>query len=161
MAGTGLLIELECVLLPDALAADAQAQLTRMHNAEIILGVVSQLAQADAESKWQQATQGLDVPALPVLGIAAGNEEKWQWPKAAQILRFCTEHGVDIFSSWVIAQNHDAFRAAAQAGFLGGIYIGENMPADSLGLRVLNQALSIGDAPRVMIPPDGGCWHNI
>ena len=160
MAGTGLLIELDCLLMPDGLATDAQAQLTRMHHSDIILGFISQLAQAEAESVLQRATQDLDIPTLPVLGIVDGCEKKWQWPKAAQILRFCTQHSIDNFSSWIIANDHDAFRAAAQAGFLGGVYIGEQMPSDKLGLRVLNQALSVGDAPRVIIPPEGGCWHN-
>ena len=160
MAGTGLLIELDCLLMPDGLAADAQAQLTRMHHSGIILGFVSQLPQQRAASIYAQATQGLSVPNLPVLGLAPGHEEKWRWPKAGQILRFCTEHSVDNFSSWIIANDHEAFAAAGQAGFLGGIYIGDVMPADNFGLRVLNKALSVGDAPRVIIPPEGGCWHE-
>ena len=160
MAGTGLIIELDCLLMKDGLAADAQAQLKRMHTSQIVIGFVSQLSQPEAEAAYAAAVEGLDLPAFPVLGIADDVADKWRWPKAGQLLRMCKKHSADIFSSWIIANNHAAFKAASQAGFLGGVYIGEDMPADKCGLQVLNQALSVGDAPRVIIPPKGGCWHD-
>ena len=160
MTATGLLIDVTCLTGSNGIAADAQSQLNRMHAAGVKIGLISQQAQALAEQAYAAASNGLDLPEWSVLGLPDEGAEKWLWPKAGQLLRACSQNEIDIFSSWIITAQHDGFKAAAQAGLLGGIYIGDDMPETTLGLQVLNQADSIADAPRVMIPPQGGCWHD-
>ncbi len=158
MAVTGVLIELNQLLVDGQVADDAAFQLNRLNKAGVALALVTQDQQADAEADVSSISA--DIPTLSVFGLADDAPASWQWPKPAQLLRACTENDIDIFNSWVIGTSHDLFRAASQAGLLGGIYIGDDMPAENLGLQVLNHALSLGDAPRVMIPPQGGCWHD-
>ncbi len=174
MTKTGVLIELDLLCdEPLASATDAAAvlqgavlnestaaQLLRLDKAGVGLVVVSQL-QLDSAADWlADLAEQMGMRQLPYLGLDAESPASWHWPKPAQLLRACTSHDLDIFNSWVIGRDHNLFKAAAQAGLLGAVYIGDALPADNCGLQVLNQAQSLADAPRVMIPPKGGCWHE-
>lgn len=158
MAKTGVLIECNHVVCDNVIADDARFQLQRLHTAGVAVVVITQSAQQQAQAQWESLAA--DLPVIPIYGLTAEAPPTWLWPKPAQLLRACSEQDIDIFNSWVIGSSHDLFRAAAQAGFLGGIYIGDDMPDEKFGLQVCNQADSLADAPRVMIPPQGGCWHE-
>lgn len=160
MSATGVLVQVSRVVDHEQgrIAADVLAQLTRMRTAGVIVAFVDQLPQVQLEEMLVRLCAGTDVESVPCVGL--DDDGKYVWPKAGQLLRAAAVSAMDIFSSWIIAADEKAFYAAAQAGFLGGIYIGEHMPKDNCGLQVLNQAQSLADAPRVMIPPQGGCWHD-
>ena len=174
MTKTGMLIELDllfaeplnaaneghAVLALPAMPEETVAQLLRLDKAGVGLVILSQYPFENAQEQLAEMATSCGIGQLPYLGLTADSPASWQWPKPAQILRACTEHGLDIFNSWVIGQNHNLFKAASQAGLVGAVYIGDAMPADNCGLQVLNQARSLADAPRVMIPPKGGCWHE-
>ncbi len=81
-------------------------------------------------------------------------------PRPGLILRAAREAGVDLARSWLIGVTADEARAAGQAGLAGCVLIGDApAPTEDLGL-VVARARDFADAPRVMIPKGGGCWHG-
>jgi len=82
-------------------------------------------------------------------------------PRPGLILRAAREAGVDLARSWLIGVTADEARAAGQAGLAGCVLIGDAPgPTEDVGL-VVARARDLADAPRVMIPRGGGCWHGI
>lgn len=158
MAKTGALIALDAVIEDGAVSERSSAELRRMQQAGVVLALVSQLSQDAAEA--QLAAVAEQLPTVTVYGLPAENAERWQWPRPQMLLRAANEQDMDIFRSWVIGSEAGLFQAAAQAGFLGGVLLNAESPDDNAGLQVLNTADSLADAPRVMIPPQGGCWHE-
>ena len=51
------------------------------------------------------------------------------------------------------------FGLAAACVLAALVLIGGALPADDLGI-VVAAADSLADAPRVMVPRGGGCWHE-
>ena len=86
------------------------------------------------------------------------HHERFILPRPGLILRAAQEHDLDLPTSWVIARSDAFAHAAAQAGCAGCVLIGTAPPDEDLGI-VVAQARDFADAPRVMIPRDGGCWH--
>lgn len=81
-------------------------------------------------------------------------------PRPGMLLEACAELGVDLFASWFITADPEALKAAGQAGCAGAVLVGDAGDAPKLlGLRVM-RARDLADAPRVMVPEDGGCWHE-
>jgi len=81
-------------------------------------------------------------------------------PRPALILRAARTLALDLARSWVIGTDADHARAAAQAGCAGAVLVGGALPpADDLGI-VVAAAIDLADAPRVMVPRAGGCWHD-
>ncbi len=162
MTAAGIIIQVSKILEAgqNGIADDAVTQLKRMSAAGVMIAFVDQIPQAELEATCRRLCADAELDSFPCVGL--GEKETFIWPKPAQLLRAAVVSEMDIFTSWVCAHDEKAFHAAAQAGFLGGIYIGsdEQKPKSNCGLQVLNHALSLADAPRVMIPPDGGCWHD-
>ena len=62
-------------------------------------------------------------------------------------------------SGWLVCGDASAVAAAATAGLAGVVLIGARVPADDHGITVA-EARDLADAPRVMVPRGGGCWHD-
>lgn len=81
-------------------------------------------------------------------------------PRPGLILRAAREAQVDLARSWLVGTTADDARAAGQAGLAGCVLIGDAPgPEEDLGI-VVARARDLADAPRVMIPRGGGCWHD-
>ncbi|NRA36649.1 MAG: hypothetical protein HRU15_00780 [Planctomycetes bacterium] len=163
MAASGVVIQVSHIIDREqqAIAEDDLRQIKRMLAAGVRIALVDQVSQQELENRVQALSSDTEFCALTIVGLE--DKASFVWPKAGQLLRAAKLSEMDIFSSWLIASEEAAFHAASQAGFLGGVFV-ENkqtiMPDSQCGLQVLNTALSLSDAPRVMIPPQGGCWHD-
>ncbi len=60
---------------------------------------------------------------------------------------------------WLLCSDAAVVAAAATAGLSGVVLIGAELPADDHGI-VVAVARDVADAPRVMVPRAGGCWHD-
>ncbi len=60
---------------------------------------------------------------------------------------------------WLVCRDAGAVSAAATAGLTGVVLIGCAVPSDDWGI-VVAEARDLADAPRVMVPRNGGCWHD-
>lgn len=61
--------------------------------------------------------------------------------------------------SWLVCSDAAAIPAAATAGLAGVVLVGCDPPPGEHAL-VVARAESLADAPRVMVPRGGGCWHG-
>ena len=61
---------------------------------------------------------------------------------------------------WLVCRDANAVPAAATAGLSGVVLIGCAVPTDDCGI-VVAEARDLADAPRVMVPRGGGCWHDL
>lgn len=114
-----------------------------------------------AEAIGRLAMRGVSVIAFGSLD-QQGLTERLPRPQAlaSAIAAAARRHGADLFGSWLVTDDPAALRAAATAGCQGAVLVGEApLPKEDLGI-VLAQARDLADAPRVMIPKNGGCWHN-
>lgn len=99
-------------------------------------------------------------PHPAIVGTWAPNAPRDMPPRPGLILRAAREAEVDLARSWLVGTTADAARAAGQAGLAGCVLIGDAIaPAEDLGI-VVARARDLADAPRVMIPRGGGCWHD-
>ncbi len=81
-------------------------------------------------------------------------------PRPGLILRAARDLEISLERSWLIGTTADDARAAAQAGLAGCVLLGGGAkPPEDLGI-VVAEANDLADAPRVMIPRKGGCWHE-
>jgi hypothetical protein len=62
-------------------------------------------------------------------------------------------------TAWLATGDPAWIPAAATAGLQGVVLIGAPVPAEPASLVVV-AAENLLDAPRVMVPPGGGCWHG-
>lgn len=123
----------------------------------------------------EAALERLQQRGVPVLALAFAEDAPFahpallgQWtpirdrerpPRPGLILRAAQEVGIDLARSWLVGTTADEARAAGQAGLAGCVLIGDAPePNDDLGI-VVARAKDLADAPRVMIPRSGGCWH--
>jgi hypothetical protein len=84
-----------------------------------------------------------------------------EFPKPGLILRAGREAKFDLPQSWIVARSALTAKAATQAGLAGCVIVGgEPLPEGDLGI-VVAAAADLADAPRVMIPRGGGCWHDL
>jgi hypothetical protein len=67
--------------------------------------------------------------------------------------------GAGADGGWLVCREVGAVAAAATAGLTGVVLIGCAAPSDDWGI-VVAEARDLADAPRVMIPRGGGCWHD-
>ena len=96
---------------------------------------------------------------LPRLGIWVPADAKEALPRPRLLLRCLRETGAEGPRSWLIAAEPSLAATAGQAGLAGCVLVhGAVPPADDHGL-VMATAADLADAPRVMIPKGGGCWH--
>ena len=69
-------------------------------------------------------------------------------------------NGVGASGGWLVCRDANAVSASATAGLSGVVLIGCAVPADDCGI-VVAEARDLADAPRVMEPRGGGCWHDL
>jgi hypothetical protein len=75
------------------------------------------------------------------------------------VLAACRGQGAAPDRSWLATPDPGALAAAATAGLAGVVLIGADPPAGEHAL-VVARAEDLADAPRVMVPRGGGCWHD-
>jgi D-glycero-D-manno-heptose 1,7-bisphosphate phosphatase len=89
-----------------------------------------------------------------------GSPPSWRKPRPGLLLAAAKDLALDLPSSWLVGARADDAVAAAQAGCAGAVLVGGAQPPDDdLGI-VVATARDLADAPRVMIPRGGGCWHG-
>jgi histidinol phosphatase-like enzyme len=158
--------------IPGVLIADAQAR-------ELLPGVANALqrftlrqvpviaisdrlheAGADFSARLQHLCHAANSTLSHIIIADAQSPASWKKPRAGLILRGYQLSGCDLAHSWMIGTHADDARAAANAGLAGAIIVGGHaLPTDDLGI-VVAAAENLADAPRVMIPRQGGCWHD-
>jgi phosphoglycolate phosphatase-like HAD superfamily hydrolase len=84
--------------------------------------------------------------------------ERFLPPRPGLVLEAARRHDLRLPDCWLVGTSADHARAAAQAGCAGCVLIGVDPPTEDLGI-VVARAGDLADAPRVMIPRGGGCWH--
>lgn len=175
---SALFIEREGVLIADAPADAAAVRLLprvaaavrRLNLAGVAVVVTTDqpaIAAGDRDEAWFAATtQRLrDLLAADAGAVLDGvyhcphpAPHAWRKPRPGMLLAAARDLGLDLFASWLVGVRADDLRAAAQAGCHGAVLIGADPPDEEFGL-IVAQADDLADAPRVMIPRGGGCWH--
>ena len=180
MARTALFTELDGVLIAPgatatmsiALLPGVGAALARLHQRGVPVVVVTDQPRI-ARGELSEATVAAWRGQLTGLVRAAGGDlagwyhcphdtsHVWRKPRPGMLLTAARELTLDLPSSWLIGTRADDARAAGQAGCAGAVLIGDAaLPDDDLGI-VVASARDLADAPRVMIPRQGGCWHQV
>lgn len=76
------------------------------------------------------------------------------------LLLVCRDHALDTTATWLLTRDPEMIPSAATAGLAGVVLIGVEPPPGDHGL-VVARADDCSDAPRVMVPRTGGCWHDV
>jgi histidinol phosphatase-like enzyme len=171
MANTALFVEIPGVLIADLQATEllpgVGAALVRLQQRHVPVIAVSDgfALSPTAAADYAERLHALVVEAggkLENVIIATSESPKsWTKPRPGLLLAAARNHGIDLPSSWVIGVDADDALAAGQAGCAGAVLLGAGpLPSEDLGI-VVAQARDLADAPRVMIPRGGGCWHQI
>jgi D-glycero-D-manno-heptose 1,7-bisphosphate phosphatase len=84
----------------------------------------------------------------------------WRRPRPGMLLAAARELGIDLAASWMVGRERDDVLAAAQAGCAGCVLVGHAQEGIGDPRLVVAVARDLADAPRVMIPARGGCWHQ-
>ncbi len=90
----------------------------------------------------------------------AHSPPSWRRPRSGMLLAAARELGIDLAQSWMVGRDRDSVLAAAQAGCAGCVLVGDGQEAVGDPRLVVAYARDLADAPRVMIPRSGGCWHH-
>jgi D-glycero-D-manno-heptose 1,7-bisphosphate phosphatase len=90
----------------------------------------------------------------------ANSPPSWRRPRPGMLLAAARELGIDLAQSWMVGRGRDDVLAAAQAGCAGCVLVGGVQEGADDPRLVVAVARDLADAPRVMIPRSGGCWHQ-
>lgn len=151
----GLLVDFSVLLHDAEPVPGATAYLERMRIASTPVAIID-ASDNSSDARTRVLATGL---ATPLYGDLAQGGARWQPPRPGLLMHAMAQESIDPFRSWLITDNANLLRAAASAGLLGAVWLGEAEPPTMAGLSV-NRARDLADAPRVMIPPEGGCWHE-
>jgi D-glycero-D-manno-heptose 1,7-bisphosphate phosphatase len=173
---SALFIELDGVLLDAVpserprLANGAAAVVKRMNQAGVAVVVITdQPAIGRGESsetafaaRMTQVRQALGASGANLDGCyhcSAAADHPMRKPRPGMLLMAARDLGLDLFKSWMVGTSVNDLQAAAQAGCHGAVLVSDGeLPLIDLGI-VINKARNLADAPRVLIPKGGGCWH--
>jgi histidinol phosphatase-like enzyme len=149
------------VLCDEALGAllpGVAATLARLRQRGVlIVAATDRLALGEAQVRRLRELAG---GTLAGVYVAAGKPASWSKPRPGMLLAAARELEVDLAQSWVVGTAARDAVAAGQAGCAGAVLVGGAvLPTDDLGITVA-AAADLADAPRVMIPRGGGCWHD-
>jgi histidinol phosphatase-like enzyme len=169
-ARAGLFIEREGVIFTPAgriedirLAAGAAATIRRFNQRNVAVIGFSALSERASNESNQEVHRQLEherVSLVTNLFAAAPEPDQLAKSLTGMILWAAKQHLVDLFQSWLVTANPALLPVAANAGLQGVVLVGgAPLPTDDLGI-VVAEARDLADAPRVMIPKGGGCWHN-
>lgn len=92
---------------------------------------------------------------LAIAGVAIVAVDRPFTPKSLRLA--LASVGAD--GGWLACTDAHAVASAATAALAGVVLIGCDPLADDHGI-VVARAVDLADAPRVMIPKGGGCWHD-
>jgi D-glycero-D-manno-heptose 1,7-bisphosphate phosphatase len=90
----------------------------------------------------------------------AHSPPSWRRPRPGMLLAAARELSIDLAQSWMVGRDRNDVLAAAQAGCAGCVLVGQAPEVPSDPRLVVAVARDLADAPRVMIPRSGGCWHQ-
>lgn len=170
MPRTALFVEIPGVLVAASssevfLPGVAQA-LRRLHQRDVPVIAVTDRLPLTAEAftgfaeRLRQAASAAGGGFAGVYAAVPDKPASWRKPRPGMLLAAARDLGIDLPSSWMVGTDLADAQAAAQAGCAGAVLIGEGAPPDAdLGI-VVATARDLADAPRVMIPRQGGCWHD-
>ena len=96
-------------------------------------------------------------PLTEVVRCQAVDPARGMTPR--MLLLACRDHTLDAAATWLLTRDPGMIPSAATAGLAGVVLIGAEPPPGDHGL-VVARADDCGDAPRVMVPRAGGCWHE-
>ncbi len=170
MPRTALFVEIPGVLIaawaPDLLLPNVGLALRRLRQRDVPVIAVTDRAPVDAEefpdfsARLQQAIVAEGGLLAGVYAALPDRPASWRKPRPGMLLTAARELEVDLPSSWLIGTDNADAHAAAQAGLAGAVLVeGVDPPTEDLGI-VVATARDLADAPRVMIPRQGGCWHD-
>ena len=80
-------------------------------------------------------------------------------PGLGAMMTLLQQYQVDLSEAWWLSADTASFSLAGSVGCGSGVLLGSSEVPAGLGLRVV-LAQDFADAPRVMIPVGGGCWHD-
>jgi D-glycero-D-manno-heptose 1,7-bisphosphate phosphatase len=170
MPRTALFVEIPGVLIaawaPDLLLPNVGLALRRLRQREVPVIAVTDRAPVEAD-EFPEFAERLRLAVVAEGGALAGiyaalpdKPASWRKPRPGMLLSAARELQVDLPTSWLVGTEHADVHAAAQAGLAGAVLVeGVDPPAGDLGI-VVATARDLADAPRVMIPRSGGCWHD-
>lgn len=170
MPRTALFVEIPGVLIaawaPDLLLPNVGIALRRLRQRDVPVIAVTDRLPVEAE-EFPDFTERLKRAIAEVGGELAGvyaalpdKPASWRKPRPGMLLTAARELEIDLPSSWLVGTDNADAHAAAQAGFAGVVLVeGVDPPTEDLGI-VVATARDLCDAPRVMIPRQGGCWHD-
>lgn len=152
----GVLLDAEGVLIPGAAAV-----LRRMNLAGVPVVAIGDLALGvDPAAARSALAAALGEAKLARDDYAAADEPARRLPRPGMLLEAASALGVDVFASWLVTADPAVVKTAGQAGCAGAVLVGDAPePTGFLGVKLV-RARDLADAPRVMIPDEGGCWHE-
>jgi D-glycero-D-manno-heptose 1,7-bisphosphate phosphatase len=170
MPRTALFVEIPGVLIaawaPDLLLPNVGLALRRLRQREVPVIAVTDRAPVEAEEFpdfAERLRQSIIAEGGALAGIYAALPDRpasWRKPRPGMLLSAARDLQVDLPTSWLVGTDAADAQAAAQAGLAGAVLVeGGDPPTEDLGI-VVATARDLADAPRVMIPRQGGCWHD-
>ncbi len=146
-------------LLPGAAAVLARMQVAGVP----VVALDFSGAQPDPQDGVVALLAAARAPLAGWVRPAADAPASWRLPRPGLVLAAARAHGVDLATTWLVSPTPDALRAAAQAGCYGAVLVGvAELPPELREAElaiVTARADDLADAPRVMVPRQGGCWH--
>lgn len=170
MAHTAVFVEIPGVLIAawatDMLLPNVGLTLRRFHQRGVLVVAVTDHLPVEPEEFARfakQLKQLVSAEQGELAGVYAALPDKptsWRKPRPGMLLAAARELDIDLPTSWLIGTDPADAHAAAQAGCAGVVLVeGIDLPSEDLGI-VVATARDLADAPRVMIPRQGGCWHD-
>jgi D-glycero-D-manno-heptose 1,7-bisphosphate phosphatase len=171
MPRTALFVEIPGVLIaawaPDLLLANVGLALRRFRERGVPVIAVTDRAPVEADEfpdfsvRLQRAIADVGGHLAGVYAALPDKPASWRKPRPGMLLAAARELEIDLPTSWLIGTDSADAYAAAQAGCAGAVLVeGVDLPTEDLGI-VVATARDLCDAPRVMIPRQGGCWHDL
>ncbi len=162
---SGLIIAVEGVLIPGAggtleagstlaaenlaLAPGAGTMIQRLNLAKVVIVLVAARDYADdLETALELCGARSDFTSIRPAG----------WTPRL-ILGLMRTADLDPATTWLCTCDDAAIDAAGSAGLAGVVLVGIDPPPGDHQC-VVARAESLADAPRVMLPRGGGCWHT-
>ncbi len=127
------------------------------------LFLAGQLGCQPAQPAVERLIARMTLAGVPVFALAVSGQPldlvTLVTPHPTAVLRLARAAGLDLATSWLIAPDRAAIDLATTAGLLGVVILDGDQPTEDQGLLIAH-ARDAADAPRVMQPRGGGCWHD-
>lgn len=171
MTRIALFVEIPGVLVaawaPDVLLPDVGLALRRLRERGVPVVAITDRPPVETEdfAEFSQSLQKkiseLGGKLEAVYAALPDRPASWRKPRPGMLLIAAKELDINLPGSWLVGTNLNDARAAAQAGCAGAVLVDfPDTHLEDLGI-VVAIARDLADAPRVMIPRQGGCWHDL